>query len=188
VVIATARAAGLDVVGVFDDRQDLWTSHVIGCPVVGPTLAAAECECDGAVVAVGDNADRKALSERLDMRWITLVHPAAWVSDGSSLGPGSVVFSHGVVQPDTRIGDHVIINTSASVDHDCVIGSFVHLAPGTRLGGEVHVGEGSLVGIGTSVAPGVLIGEWSVVGAGSAVISDVLARATVGGVPARTLR
>ena len=35
VVIATLRAAGLDVAGVLDDRTESWGRSVLGCPVLG---------------------------------------------------------------------------------------------------------------------------------------------------------
>ena len=47
----------------------------------------------------------------------------------------------------------MIVNTGASVDHECVIGDAVHLAPGARLAGRVTVGEAAWVGIGAVVKP-----------------------------------
>jgi acetyltransferase EpsM len=82
----------------------------------------------------------------------------------------------------------VILNTSCSVDHDCVVEDFAHLAPGVRLAGNVHVGEGALLGVGSCVIPGVRIGRWATVGAGAAVIEDVPDYATVVGVPARVIK
>ncbi|MCS7300843.1 MAG: acetyltransferase, partial [Fimbriimonadales bacterium] len=93
-----------------------------------------------------------------------------------------------VVQPDARIGRHCIVNTAASVDHDCTIADFVHVAPGARLAGGVKVGEGVLLGVGCCVLPGIQIGAWSVVGAGAVVTEDVPDGVVVVGVPARAIR
>ncbi len=41
-----------------------------------------------------------------------------------------------------QIGHHVIINTNASVDHDCVQEDFVHISPQAGLAGNVSVGDG----------------------------------------------
>lgn len=187
VVIASVEAAGWEVVGVFDDREDLWGSEVLGHAVAGPLEASLACRCDGVVIAVGGNAARRGIADRLELPWATLVHPSTSVCDSASLGEGTVVLAHSVIQPDAHIGRHVIVNTSASVDHDCEIGDYVHVAPGARLGGGVRVGAGCLVGIGAVAAPGVSIGSWSVVGAGAAVVSDVVPSATVVGVPARVV-
>jgi acetyltransferase-like isoleucine patch superfamily enzyme len=84
-----------------------------------------------------------------------------------------------------EIGRGVIVNTSASVDHDCRVGEFAHLAPGSVLGGEVVVGARAFVGLGARILPCVTIGEEAVVGAGAVVLRDVPPGATVVGVPAR---
>ena len=116
-----------------------------------------------------------------------MVHPAAWVDLSVELGPGAVVFAGAVIQPRTVVGAHAIVNTAASIDHDCRIGRFAHLAPGVHLAGTVTVGDGAFLGIGTVAIPGVTIGEWTQVGAGAAVVRDLPARVRAVGVPARPL-
>ncbi len=96
---------------------------------------------------------------------------------------------HGaVIQVDTKIGNHVLINTRASIDHDCVIDSYVHLAPGVVLCGRVTVGEGAFIGAGSVILPGIIVGKWAQVGAGSVVIQNVPDGATVVGNPARVIK
>jgi acetyltransferase EpsM len=90
-----------------------------------------------------------------------------------------------VVNAGTVIGNHSVINTCASVDHECQIGDYVHIAPGAHLCGLIQVGEGTLIGAGASVIPCVKIGRWCTIGAGAAVVSDVPDGATVVGVPGR---
>jgi acetyltransferase-like isoleucine patch superfamily enzyme len=89
-----------------------------------------------------------------------------------------------IVQPGASIGSHTIINTGASVDHDCGIGDFVHIAPGVHLAGGVRIAEGAFLGIGAGVLPNVCVGEWAVLGAGAVAIRDVGARSVAVGVPA----
>ena len=94
---------------------------------------------------------------------------------------------HGaVIGAYARLGKGVIVNTSASVDHDCVVEDFAHLAPGTHLAGNVTVGSGAFLGVGVSVVPHRRIGEWSTVGAGATVIRDVPEASTAVGTPAAT--
>lgn len=187
VVISVARALDVEVVAVFDDREQLHGNDVLGCPVRGPIEMAVKTKVDHAVIAIGSNAARRDVASQIDLEWATLVHPAAMVDPEAVIGNGTVVFAGGIVQPGAHIGRHVIINTGASVDHDTVVGDYVHVAPGVRLAGNVHIGNGALIGIGASVTPGMRIGEWATVGAGAAVVTPVRDRSTVVGVPARLL-
>lgn len=192
VVIATLRAAGLEVAACFDDSEERHGTELLGVPVEGPLAAAPAAGLDGgfeaAVVAVGDNRARRAIVERLDLPWTSVIHPAATVHDSVVLGEGTVVFAGAVIQPDTVLGRHGIVNTCASIDHDCRLGDFVHAAPGVRLAGGVTVGDGAFLGIGSAAIPGVEIGAWSVMGAGSAAVRAVPERVTALGVPARVVR
>lgn len=188
VVAAAIRARGDIVAAIFDDDETLAGRHVLGIPVLAPLARIRDQPSyDGAVIGVGDNRARASLAERLDLFWLSVVHPTAWIDPSCRIGPGAVVCAGAVVQPDTELGEHVIVNTGASVDHDCVVGSFAHLAPGVRLAGSVRIGSGALLGIGSNVTPSRTVGAWSTVGAGAAVTADIPDGRIALGVPARTL-
>ena len=120
------------------------------------------------IIAVGDNAARKSEATKLpDDSFVAVIHNKAVIANDVRMGDGTVVMAGAVVQPGTVIGKHCIINTCASVDHDCTLGDFVHVAPGARLCGNVTVGEGALIGAGAVCVPGAVIAPWSLVKAGS---------------------
>ena len=98
------------------------------------------------------------------------------------------MFAQAVVQPGSRLGEGCIVNTAATVDHDCTLGAFVHISPGAHLAGGTQVGEDSWIGIGACTRQQVRIGSGVTVGAGAAVVGDVADGLTVAGVPARVLR
>jgi len=186
VVIATVRAAGGDVVAVYDDDRGRWGQQILGVPIEGPISREAIGNAP-AIIAIGNNRERQSIAERLRARWVSVCHPDTTVHASVSLGPGTVVFAGTVVQPDTTIGAHSIVNTAASVDHDCIVGDYVHIGPGVSLCGGVTLDEGVLLGVGAKVAPNVEIGPWSTAGAGAVCVVDVPGSSTVVGVPARSL-
>jgi sugar O-acyltransferase (sialic acid O-acetyltransferase NeuD family) len=184
VVVATLRAAGHHVAGIFDDDVATWGSMLFGVRIGADLKAAAATGLPG-VIAIGDNARRAAVAAQLNMTWASAIHPRAHVEDDVVIGPGTVVFAGAVIQPGTVLGAHVIANTGCSIDHDCKVADFAHIAPGARLGGGVTIGTGTLIGIGSCVLPCQHVGEQCTVGGGAAVVAAVPDHSTVAGVPAR---
>ncbi len=80
-----------------------------------------------------------------------IISSNAIVNDNVAVEDGTVIMDGVVINTGTKIGKFSIINTSSSVDHDCIIGDYVHIAPGCTLCGGVQVGEGAFLGAGTIV-------------------------------------
>jgi sugar O-acyltransferase (sialic acid O-acetyltransferase NeuD family) len=139
------------------------------------------------LVAVG-GPDRLMLHDWLvdeGLLPLTVVHRAAYIAADAALGPGCQILAHATVCARARLERSVIVNTSASVDHECRIGAGAHIGPGVRLAGRIEVGERAFIGTGAIVLPRLTIGDDAVIGAGAVVIRDVPAGAVVMGVPAR---
>jgi UDP-perosamine 4-acetyltransferase len=109
------------------------------------------------------------------------------VSPSASIGRGVAIMAGVVVNANAAIDDLAIVNTGATIDHDCSIGVAAHIAPQSGLAGNVVVGACSFLGIGTKVIPGCRIGSNVMIGAGGVVISDVADGVTAVGVPIRVL-
>ena len=187
VVLSVLQAAGYAIAGLHDDDPARQGEQVLGVPILGPNALLANTPETHAIIAIGSNEARKRIAATLDrVTWVgPVVHPSACVHESATIGVGTVIFAQAVVQPCAQIGKHVIINTAATVDHDCVLEDFVQLTPGVHLGGTVRLGEGAFLGVGCSVIHGRTLGGWITVGAGAAVVCDLPGRIVAVGVPAR---
>ncbi len=185
VVVATLQAAGETVRVILDDDPRAWGGEVLGVPVTGPVSTSAVRPGEAAVIGIGSNRARRDLASRLPLAWGVAIHPSAIIHPSVEIGEGTVVFAGVILQPRTRVGRHVIVNTAASVDHDGVLEDYVHISPGARLSGNVTVREGALLGVGSAAIPGTTVGAWAVVGGGGAVVADIPDGVTAVGVPAR---
>jgi sugar O-acyltransferase (sialic acid O-acetyltransferase NeuD family) len=196
-VISALEAGARDrVVGVLDGAFPSGTD-VSGHPVLGAEAElgarAGESGASGFVVAIGDNATRVALIERLvgecpQLSLCTVVHPTASVARDATLGDGSIILAGAVVGNGCAIGRGVLVGIHASVDHDGVVGDGASLGPGVTTGGTVRIGRATALGVGANVVHGVTIGAETVVGAGALVLDDLPDCVVAYGVPARVAR
>lgn len=182
------------VIGLLDDDPQRHGTVVDGVPVLGdstlvydyPNVAVLAC------VASPHRPERRAaLVRRLDLpphRWATVVHPAASVATGVQLGEGTVLLAGVVVTAPQRIGAHVVAMPQVLLTHDDAVGDYVTLAGRVALAGGVTVGSTAYLGAGALVREGLRIGAAAVIGMGSVVLTDVPARQTWAGVPARPIQ
>lgn len=147
-------------------------------------------DCDF-IVAIGNNAIRKSISERLILKNIEqtiLVHPSAVVDSSVVLSQGTVVMANAVINADSKIGRSCIINTASTIDHDCIIHDYVHLSPGSHVAGTVSIGEECWLGIGSIICNNIDITDNCTLGAGSVVINDIQKKGTYVGCPAKKVK
>lgn len=144
------------------------------------------------VVAVGNSAARRQIVMRLnaaqERRFVSLVHPRAWVGRQVDLGAGSVVCAGCQITTDVRVGQHVHINIACTVGHDAVLEDFVTLNPAVNVSGNVALGQGVEVGTNSVLIPHANVGAWSIVGAGSVVTRPLAGNVTAVGAPARVIK
>ncbi|MCE2438042.1 MAG: acetyltransferase [Candidatus Latescibacteria bacterium] len=120
-------------------------------------------------------------------RFATIIHPHAFVSRQSTVGPGSVILAGTTVGAFVTIGDHVIILQNVGLSHDDVIEDYSCLAVGVSFSGSVRVGRNCFLGTNSTII-GARIGEGSMVGAGTLILRDVPAGEVWVGNPGRFLR
>jgi sugar O-acyltransferase (sialic acid O-acetyltransferase NeuD family) len=145
---------------------------------------------DRFVIGFGNPAGRERVDVQLcaaGWRAQSLVHPAASVGSSVTVGDGTILCAGARVTTNVTFGRHVHVNLNTTVGHDAVLEDYVTLNPLVSISGRVVVGRRSMVGTGANIIEQLHIGPDSIVGAGAAVIGDIPADTTVGGVPARVL-
>ena len=175
VIIDAIRKAGqFSIYGIVDPILSAGET-VLDVKVLGPDSIMAELSAKGikyafiSVGSIGNCETRKKIDAALrgaGFKLPVLIHPNAIIAKDVNLGEGTFVAAGAIINPGVSIGRNAIINTAASIDHDCVIGDFVHVAPGVTLSGGVKVGNETHIGTGAKVTQYLDIGRNVLVGAG----------------------
>lgn len=187
VIIDLLTASKISIRGLFDDNLEI--KRLLEYSVFG-AFDEEILGDDSLIVSIGINKIRKKIVEKLpqNIKYGVAIHPSSLISNYASIEVGTVVMQGTVIQSCVKIGKHCIINTSASVDHDCQIEDYVHISPNATICGGVSIGEGTQVGAGAVIIPGIKVGKWSLIAAGAVVLKDVPDNVMVLGNPGRVIK
>ncbi len=142
----------------------------------------------GVGVGTGSMRRRYELYTRVDvlLEAVNVIHPASVISRHARLGRGNFVEAYARIANGVTLGNHCLVQSFSSVNHDQVIddnvliGCNVSLA-GTRIGSHTTVADGSSIGFKKSVGRNCLITD------GTVVTKDLPDNVIAYGNPARTL-
>ena len=70
------------------------------------------------------------------------------------------------------MGDGAIVNTCASVDHDCGLGDFAHVSAGVHMAGTMKIDSFTFVGVGATVIQNIC--SDCIIGAGAVVSKPIV--------------
>lgn len=185
--LAGQRVLGLVDVDVARGGRELLGVRVLGDDDVLRGYEPSAVRLVNAIGSVRSMQERKRVYDTFVGRgysFASVLHPAATLSPHAVVAPGAQIMAGVVLQAGAAIGLDTIVNTGATIDHDCRIGAHVHVAPGVTLSGDVQVGDESHVGAGATVIQGVRIGARCLIAAGAVVVRDVADGKTVAGLPA----
>ena len=148
VVLDALLAAGVRVLGILDPGLTAG-SLLNSVPVLGADAQLDRLDPASARLAIGVGAN-PATARRAEMfavatkrGWAmaTVRHPSVIAAADCAFADGCQLMAGAVIQCGTRIGANAVINTAASIDHDCSIGEHAFVSPGATLCGDVHLGE-----------------------------------------------
>ena len=182
------KTGAYEAISFLDDGT---AQESMGLPVIGKVADMEKCvnEADF-FVAIGNSKVRGEIIEKLlsmGANVPVLIHPSAVIGSCVEIGAGTSVMAGAVINPCTKMGKGVILNTCSSVDHDCVIGDYCHIAVGVHVAGTVNLGERVWLGAGVTVKNNVDICSDCIIGAGAVVVKDIIEAGTYIGVPAKKM-
>lgn len=181
VVIDAILQTRIPILGIVDIDPELAGKTILGLPVLGGEDVLSG-HIPGKILLANGLGGLKSMVPRMQLferfkasgyDFLTVKHPSCVLGMDVVLSEGVQIMAGAVIQTGARIGDNSIINTRASVDHDCMIGKHVHIAPGATLCGNVHVGDFAYIGSGATVIPGISIGKGVLVRSGSVVTENI---------------
>lgn len=190
VVCDLLDALGVKCAGLYDDIHEIDHKEHNGFILLDKITSIENKPTDaGFHIAIGVNSIRQSIACAKDqLNYPILIHPSAIVAKSASLGDGSICMAGSIVQAAVQIGKHCIINTNASVDHDCILHNFAQVAPGATVCGNVTIGECSYVGAGAVIKQGIHIGNHVMIGAGAVVLKNIPDNCMVFGNPAKIIK
>jgi sugar O-acyltransferase (sialic acid O-acetyltransferase NeuD family) len=193
-VSAVVAAGRWNLLGFLDDDTSLVGQVRAGYPILGPLTRAAELPGAQFVICMANwrRPDiRRRITDRLALpvsRYATVVHPAAQVGVGCTVGEGTVLLAGAVLTADVTVGAHVAVMPHTVLTHDDVVGDYATFAAGVRLGGSARIGAAAYLGSGALVRESVTVGAGALIGMGAVVLNDVPAHEAWVGNPAHHLR
>lgn len=175
VLIETLHLLEVEVFGVADAHLETGSFTQSGIQVIGNDEAVLGYKSSDFFLVNGlgpvpKNSRRSVLNKEfiaLGYKFLTVVHPSAFVASSSEIGPGAQIMAGAIVQTGSQIGAMSVINTGAIVDHECSVGDYTHIAPGAVLCGGVHTGSSVFVGARAIVTEKLTLGDNSILAAGA---------------------
>lgn len=182
VICSALESRNIPINGIFDDAPRI--NYLDEYKVLGPYNADLNLN-EPLIISIGDNAIRRSLSVKIKHQFGTCISASATCDRLTEIKEGTVVLHGAIIQRGATIGRHVIVNTSSSIDHDCVVKDYVHISPSVTLCGTVEVGEGTHIGAGATIIQNIKIGKWCIIGAGAVIVNDIPDFSLVTGVPGK---
>lgn len=181
VIADIIKCSGDKFVGFLDD--DTSKLNILGC--VDDCVRFADKYF---VIGIGNNAIRRRIAEKYpNLRYYTAIHPTAVIAENVSIGKGTTVMANVVVNVNTHVGRHCILNTSSVIEHDNTIADYVHISPGAVLCGTVNIGSNTQIGANAVVKNNITITNNVTIGCGGVVIKNVNKNGTYIGLPVKEL-
>ena len=184
----------LEFVGYINDRDNV--TEIEGYPVIGglkdiPELIKQDYYFINAIGKIGVQQERIELIESLNIpneRYVTFIHPAAYVAPNVEMGVGCVVMPNVCISPGTKLGKCCRVMIGAVIGHNNNIGDHCFFAAASCTGAYIKIGDGVFVSLNATIREFLTLGNYSTVGMGAVLLSNTEEKEIWAGNPAKLLR
>lgn len=136
------------------DKKNLIGQNVMGYPIIGSDedLEILSKKYQYALITIGhiqSNLLRVDLFNQLNVLGYQLPiikSPLAYLSKHATIGKGTIIMHHALVNANASIGENCIINSKSLIEHDAIIEDNCHISTGAIINGGVLVQKNTFVG------------------------------------------
>lgn len=153
---------------IFVDENAKEGEKILGFPV----LKEYNITTEKVFIAVGDNKKRAEMFKKYK-NLCSIISKNAYIGHEVKIGTGVLIAHNTHIGVGSEIFDNTIINSSVSIDHDCIIGENSHIAPNSTLCGRVKIGKNAFIGAGSTVIDNINISDNTIIGAGSVIHKNI---------------
>ena len=129
------------------------------------------------LIAINNPLKRKEIKKKLELKRIFdypyLVDKNALLLNETPIGEGTIIFPGTIIDINSFIGKHCIINKLCSIGHDVILKNFITLSPQIMIGGNTCISENVFIGGSSSLREGISISKNITIGMGSVVTKNI---------------
>ncbi|WP_394221931.1 NeuD/PglB/VioB family sugar acetyltransferase [Alteromonas gracilis] len=187
-LISLAHLNEINVLAIIDTNAQL-NESIMGLPVLSSIEQYQADVQFSVIVGVGDSVARKNhLIESTSALYTEMLsHPSAIIDSTLIVGVCCQIFAGVFIGPLAQLGDNIIVNTHAVIEHEAKIGSHTHVAVGAKVLGRTSIGQYCFIGAGAVIKEGIQICDNVTIGANSFVNKDITEPGVYVGSPARKI-
>lgn len=119
-------------------------------------------------------------------RYCTFIHPSCMIARSATIGIGTIILAHSVVNPKAKVGQFNSFMSGVTIGHDAVVGNY-NLVATQAIVANVIMGDRNFIGINATTNNKITIGDDCMIGMASNVVKDVPSGTKCFGNPAKVV-
>ena len=196
VIDIVEKEGKFSIAGIIDSKRDIG-SIFNSYKIIGRQEDLAELSdkfnTNAGIISIGDNYLRFKLMNIIlelnpNFQFVNAIHPSVIFGKKTKIGYGNVIMPGVIINTYAEIGNHCMMHTNASLEHNSVMNDFTSISAGVTTGGYLIIEEFSAIALGVTLFDRITIGKHSIVGSGSLVTKDIPAYSLAYGSPAKVIR